>query len=80
MKRLNGEIVNIVTAKWTKELESTGVAERNQVFIRNVSKCFGFASKRQWSRSDLSEETAMLNAFMQQVVKGMFSDNYYSPM
>ena len=71
LKRLIGEIVDIVSAKWTKELESTGVAERNQAFIRNVSKCFGFASKSQWSKSDLSGETAILNDFMQQVVKGM---------
>ena len=70
LKRLIGEIVDIVSAKWTKELESTGVAERNQAFIRNVSKCFGFASKSQWSKSDLSGETAILNDFMQQVVKG----------
>ena len=71
LKRLIGEIVDIVSAKWTKELESTGVAERNQAFIRNVSKCFGFASKSQWSKSDLSGETAILNDFMQQIVKGM---------
>ena len=71
LKRLIGEIVDIVSAKWTKELESTGVAERNLAFIRNVSKCFGFASKSQWSKSDLSGETAILNDFMQQIVKGM---------
>ena len=70
LKRLIGEIVDIVSAKWTKELESTGVAERNQAFIRNVSKCFGFASNSQWTKSDLSGETAILNNFMQQIVKG----------
>ena len=59
---LIGEIVD-----WTKELESTGVAERNQAFIRNVSKSFGFASNSKWSKSDLSGETAILNDFMQQV-------------
>ena len=70
MKRLIGEIVDIVTAKWTKEPESTGVAERNQAFIcRKVSKYFTFG----WSKSDLSRETAVLNSFMQQALEGMLS-------
>ena len=70
MKRLVGEIVDIATAKWTKELESTGVAERHQALIcRKISQHFTFG----WSKSDLSKETALLNYFMKQAVKGKFS-------
>ena len=69
MKRLVGEIVDIATAKWTKELESTGVAERNQALIcRKISQHCTFG----WSKSDLSKETAMLNSLMEQSFKGMF--------
>ena len=71
LKRLTGDIVNIESAKWTKELQSTGVAERNQAYIRKVSKHIGFASNSQWSKSDLSGETAIVNDFIQQAVKGM---------
>ena len=70
MKRLIGEIVDIVTAGWTKELKSTGAAERNQAFVcRKVSKQFTFG----WSKCDLSKETAILKYLMEQAVKGMFS-------
>ena len=70
MKRLMGEIVDMVSAGLTKELESTGVAERNQAFIcRGVSKHFTIG----WFKSDLSREIVVLKKIMEKAVKGMFS-------
>ena len=70
LRRLIGKMLNLMKANLETEIPSTGVAERNQVFIRKISKCFGFISKSQWSSADLAGETGVLNHFFHQLAKG----------
>ena len=70
LRRLLGEMLNLMKAKLETEIPSTGVAERNQGFIRKISKCFGFISKSQWSSTDLVGETGVLNHLLHQLAKG----------
>ena len=76
LRRLIGEILNIITAKLEKENPSTGVAERKQTFIRSINKRFGFVSLGYWSTEDLIGETRVLNDLIYQYVKGMPYHNY----
>ena len=69
LRRLIGKMLNL-KANLKAEIPSTGVAERNQAFIRKISKCFGFISKSQWSSTDLAGETGVLNQFFHQLAKG----------
>ena len=71
LRRLIGEILNIITTKLEKENPSTGVAERKQTFIRSINKRFGFISLGYWSTQDLIGETRVLNDLIYQCVKGM---------
>ena len=70
--RLIGEIFNITTANMTMEQPSTGVAERKQLFIQNISKSIEFISLEGWSRKDLVGETRILNEVIYHSTKGMF--------
>ena len=70
LRRLIGNFLNLMKANLEAEIPSTGVAERNQAFIRKISKCFGFISKSQWSSTDLAGETGVLNQFLHQLAKG----------
>ena len=70
LQRLIGKMLNLMKANLLAEIPSTGVAERNQAFIRKISKCFGFISKSQWSSTDLAGETGVLNQFFHQLAKG----------
>ena len=70
LRRLIGKMLNLMKANLEAEIPSTGVAERNQAFIRKISKCFGFISKSQWSSTDLAGETGVLNQFLHQLAKG----------
>ena len=69
MKRLIGEILNIIAAKFGKEQASTGVAERNQAIIKSISKCIGFTSRSKWSSKDILGESGVLNQIIQQIAK-----------
>ena len=69
LRRLIGKMLNLMKANLEAEIPSTGVAERNQAFIRKISKCFGFISKSQWSSTDLAGETGVLNQFFHQLAK-----------
>ena len=69
MKRLIGEILSIIAAKFGKEQASTGVAERNQAFIKSISKCIGSTSRSKWSSEDLLGETEVLNQIIQEIAK-----------
>ena len=78
MRRLIGEILNIIAAKFGQEQASTGVAERNQVIIKSISKCIGFTSRSKcigftsrskWSSKNLLGETGVLNQLIQQIAK-----------
>ena len=69
MKRLIGEILNIIAAEFGKEQASTGVAERNQAIIKSISKCIGFTSRSKWSSKDLLGESGVLNQIIQQIAK-----------
>ena len=71
LRRLLGKMLNLMKANLEAEIPSTGVAERNQAFIRKISKCFGFISKSQWSSTDLAGETGVLNQFFHQLAKGV---------
>ena len=73
LRRLIGEIHNIITAHLDKEEPSTGVAERKQIFIQSISKSFGFVSQGQWSRKDIVGETGILNEVIYQSAKGRFA-------
>ena len=70
LQRLIGKMLNLMKANLGAEIPSTGVAERNQAFIRKISKCFGFISKSQWASTDLAGETGVLNQFFHQLAKG----------
>ena len=69
MKRLIGEILNIIQASLAKEQPSTGVAERNHAIIKCISNSIGFSSGSNWSSKDLVGETEVLNQLIQQVAK-----------
>ena len=70
LRRLIGKMLNLMKANLEAEIPSTGVGERNQAFIRKISKCFGFISRSQWSSTDLAGETGVLNQFLHQLAKG----------
>ena len=70
LRRLIGEMLNLMKANLETEIPSTGVAVRNQAFIRKISKCVGFISKSQWSSTDLVGEIGVLNHFLHQLAKG----------
>ena len=71
LRRLIGEILNIITTKLERENPSTGVVERKQAFIRSIDKRFGFVSLGYWSAEDLIGETRVVNDLIYQTVKGM---------
>ena len=71
LRRLIGEILNIITANMKVEQPSTGVAERKQLFIESISKSIEFISLGEWSRKDLVGETGILNEVIYQYTKGM---------
>ena len=71
LRRLIGEILNIITANMKVEQPSTGVAERKQLFIQSISKSFGFISLGEWSKKDLVGETGILNEVIYHYTKGM---------
>ncbi len=48
---------------------STGIAERKQLFIRSVSKSFGFSQQGQWTKKDIIGETSILNDVIQEAVE-----------
>ena len=72
LRRLIGEILNIITANMNMEQPSTGVAERKQLFIQRISKSIEFISLGGWSRKDLVGETGILNEIIYHYTKGMF--------
>ena len=71
LRRLIGEILNIITANMKMEQPSTGVAERKQLFIQRISKSIEFISLGGWSRKDLVGETGILNEVIYHYTKGM---------
>ena len=71
LRRLIGEILNIITANMKEEQPSTGVAERKQLFIQSISKSIEFISLGEWSRKDLVGETGILNEVIYHYTKGM---------
>ena len=73
LRRLIGEMLNLMKANLETEIPSTGVGERHQAFIRKIrkiSKCVGFISNSQWSTTDLAGETGVLNHLLHQLAKG----------
>ena len=72
LRRLLGEILNIITANFNKEEPSTGVADRKQIFIEGIHKCIGIVSQGDWSTKNIVEETGILNHFIYQCSEGKF--------
>ena len=70
LRRLIGEMLNLMKSNLETEIPSTGVAERHQAFIRKINKCVGFISNSQWSTTDLAGETGVLNHLLHQLAKG----------
>ena len=79
MKRLIGEIVDIVTAKMDQGTRKYWSSRKKPSFYlqetktRSIRNAELFSSLFGWSKSDLSRETAILNSFMQQALEGMLS-------
>ena len=75
MRRLMGDMLNILIAMKEKEEPSTGVADVKQIFVRNIYSEVGTIISSKWSRADLQEEAAMLTQFFYQVAEHSAAKN-----